>query len=241
MAQSSKINPLSCSSGGYPIVLNAIPLHSSTATFCPIGKFCKVTPFSRIVQVFFRDYKSTRPQDHKWAVAGCFFKTTSQRDYKSTSRAVAGCFFKTTSQRDYKSTSRAVAGCFFKTTSQRDYKSTSRAVAGCFFKTTSQRDYKSTSRAVAGCFFKTTSQRDYKSTSRAVADGFKTTSQRVNRTTSRAVAVLPFDFRLFSFTLCLSTIKKTENSTLLARPHPCISRIPYKGDTDVIYLGVGRP
>ena len=201
MAQSSKINPLSCSSGGYPIVLNAIPLHSSTATFCPIGKFCKVTPFSRIVQVFFRDYKSTRPQDHKWAVAGCFFKTTSQRDYKSTSRAVAGCFFKTTSQRDYKSTSRAVAGCFFKTTSQRDYKSTSRAVA----------------------------------------DGFKTTSQRVNRTTSRAVAVLPFDFRLFSFTLCLSTIKKTENSTLLARPHPCISRIPYKGDTDVIYLGVGRP
>ena len=108
------------------------------------------------------------------------------------------------------------------------------------------RDYKSTRLqdhkwAVAGCFFKTTSQRDYKSTSRAVADGFKTTSQRVNKTTSKVVAVLPFDFRLLSFTLCLSTIKKTENSTLLARPHPCISRIPYKGDTDVIYLGVGRP
>ena len=93
------------------------------------------------------------------------------------------------------------------------------------------RDYKSTRLqdhkwAVAGCF-KTTRPRVYKTRSRAVADGFKTTSQRVNKTTSKVVAVLPFDFRLLSFTLCLSTIKKTENSTLLARPHPCIP--PYRG------------
>ena len=95
-----------------------------------------------------------------------------------------------------------------------------------FLETTSQRDYK------------TTSQRDHKW---AVAGCFKTTRPRLYKTTSKVVDVLPFDFRLLSFTLCLSTIKKTENSTLLARPHPCISRIPYKGDTDVIYLGVVGP
>ena len=31
---------------------------------------------------------------------------------------------------------------------------------------------------------------------------------------------------------------QNQTSTLLAEPHPCISRIPFKGDTDVIYLGV---
>ena len=50
MSHRSKIKLLSYSSGGYPIMLIAIPLHSSTATFCPIGKFCKVTTFFRIVQ-----------------------------------------------------------------------------------------------------------------------------------------------------------------------------------------------
>ena len=77
------------------------------------------------------------------------------------------------------------------------------------------RDYKSTRLqdhkwAVAGCF-KTTRPRVYKTRSRAVADGFKTTSQRVNKTTSKVVAVLPFDFRLLSFTLCRLTTKSTRS------------------------------
>ena len=64
--------------------------------------------------------------------------------------------------------------------------------------------------AIAGCF-KTTRPRVYKTTSKVVADGFKTTSQRVNKTTSKVVAVLPFYFRLLSFTLCRSTTKSTRS------------------------------
>ena len=45
----AQIKLLSYPSGSCPIMLIAIPLHSSTATFCPIGKFCKVTTFFRIV------------------------------------------------------------------------------------------------------------------------------------------------------------------------------------------------
>ncbi|MBQ8045013.1 MAG: hypothetical protein IJ269_01520, partial [Bacteroidales bacterium] len=41
--------------------------------------------------------------------------------------------------------------------------------------------------------------------------GFKTTSQRLYKTTSKVVAVLPFDFRLLSFTLRRLTMKSTRS------------------------------
>ena len=67
-------SPLSYSSGGCPTALNAIPLHSTTSTFCPIGKFCKVTTFSGIVQGKFLVCRTTdnrlRTTDF-WAVADC--------------------------------------------------------------------------------------------------------------------------------------------------------------------------
>ena len=72
-------------------MLITIPLYSSTSTFCPIGKFCKVTTFSGIMQGKFLVCRTTdnrlRTTDF-WAVADGF-KTTSQRLYKTTSRAVA--------------------------------------------------------------------------------------------------------------------------------------------------------
>ena len=110
-------------------MLIAIPLYSSTSTFCPIGKFCKVTTFSGIMQGKFLVCRTTdnrlRTTDF-WAVADGF-KTTSQRLYKTTSRAVADCF-KTTSQRVNKTTSKVVADGF-KTTSQRVNRTTSKVVA----------------------------------------------------------------------------------------------------------------
>ena len=55
-------------------MLIAIPLYSSTSTFCPIGKFCKVTTFSGIVQGKFLVCRTTdnrlRTTDF-WAVADC--------------------------------------------------------------------------------------------------------------------------------------------------------------------------
>ena len=118
-------------------MLITIPLYSSTSTFCPIGKFCKVTTFSGIVQ-------------GKFLVC----RTTDNRLRTTDFWAVADCF-------------------------------------------------------------KTTRPRVYKTTSGAVADGFKTTSQRLYKTTSKVVAVLPFDFRLFSFTLCRSTMKSTRSLVVL--------------------------